>query len=175
MPILGVIRPAVKEAVQLTRSGRIGIIGTRATVESMSYQREIKRINPGFKAFVQACPLFVPLSEEGWIDDEVTLRVARRYLGAILKKDIDTLILGCTHYPLLKNIVRKAVGKRIEFVDSAKKTAQEAKGILIENNLCTNRNSRMAKCKFYVSDAPAVFRKVGRRFLGKRIKSVQKV
>jgi glutamate racemase len=173
IPFLGVIRPAVKEAVQLSSKGRIGIIGTRATVASSCYRREIKRINPRVKSFLQACPLFVPLAEEGWMNDEVTLKVARTYLTPILKKDIDTLILGCTHYPLLKGVIRKVVGEQINFVDSAKETAREAKRMLVRNKLCTTRKSQAAECKFYVSDEPAVFRKVGRSFLGKTIKSAQ--
>lgn len=175
VPVLGVITPAVKKAVQISLGRRIGIIGTRATVASSSYQREIKRIGPQFKSFVQACPLFVPLAEEGWMRDEVTLKVARRYLAPLLKKDIDTLILGCTHYPLLKEIIRKVVGEKVEFVDSAKEAARQAKRILIKRRLCTNHKSSSAKCKFYVSDEPAVFRKVGRRFLEKTIQFVHKV
>lgn len=175
VPILGVIKPAVKKVVQLTSQGRIGVIGTRATVESMCYQRDIGRINPGLKIFSRACPLFVPLAEEGWLNDEVTLEVARRYLNPLLKKNIDSLILGCTHYPLLEKVIRKAVGKRIRFVDSAKETALEAKEILKRNSLCAGDNGVEASCRFYVSDEPAIFKKTGKRFLGKRIKFVQKV
>lgn len=172
VPLLGVISPAVKKAVEISSSGRIGIIGTRATVASLCYQREINRINSRLKSFAAACPLFVPLAEEGWLNDEVTLKVARRYLAPLLKKNIDTLILGCTHYPLLNTILRKAVGKNIEFVDSAKETALEAKKISARNKSCAGSDFSLAKCKFYVSDEPAVFRKVGRRFLGKEIKYV---
>jgi len=175
VPILGVITPAVRKAVQISPNGRIGIIGTRATVGSMCYQRQIKRVNAGFKSFVQACPLFVPLAEEGWIGNEVTLRVARRYLRPLFKKDIDTLILGCTHYPLLKKVIRKVMGKDIEFVDSAKETACEAKRMLKDIKLNAAESGKPGECSFYVSDEPAVFKKVGRKFLGKRIKSVQKV
>ncbi|MBL7131896.1 MAG: glutamate racemase [Candidatus Omnitrophica bacterium] len=175
VPFLGVISPAVRKAVRISPKGRIGIIGTRATVGSSCYQREIKRIKPGFKSFTQACPLFVPLAEEGWVSDEVTLHVARRYLTPLLKKDIDTLILGCTHYPLLKKVIRKVSGRKIEFVDSAKEVAAQAKKILTRNRLCATRALSLRKCRFYVSDEPAVFKKVGKKFLGKTIQSVQKV
>jgi len=175
VPILGVIRPAVKKAVRITPAGRIGIIGTRATVGSMCYQREIARTGRGCKSFARACPLFVPLAEEGWTNDEVTLKVARRYLDPMRKKNIDTLILGCTHYPLLKKMLRKAVGARIKFVDSAKETALEAKKILIANGLCRRRASGFPGYRFFVSDEPARFRKTGRRFLGKKIEFVEKV
>ena len=175
VPVLGVITPAVKKAARISPHGRIGIIGTRATVASNCYQREIKRIKPQFKSFLKACPLLVPLAEEGWTNDGVTLKVTQRYLKPLLKKNIDTLILGCTHYPLLKEIIRKVLGEKIEFVDSAKETALEAKRILVERELCARPKSGLGRCKFYVSDEPAVFRKVGRRFLGKTIQSVQKV
>jgi len=175
IPFLGVITPAVREATRITSNGRIGIIGTRATVESNSYQRQIMRINPKFSSFVKACPLFVPLAEEGWTDNEVTTKVAREYLSPLLKKDIDTLILGCTHYPLLKGVVAKVMGKRINYVDSASETANQAKKLLAKASLCANGRKNQARCRFYVSDEPAVFKKVGRRFLGRSIESVRKV
>lgn len=172
IPILGVIKSAVKEAVTVSTKGRIGIIGTRTTAASMSYQRQIRKINPRVKSFVQACPLFVPLAEEGWINDQVTLKVTQRYLKPLLKKHIDTLILGCTHYPILKTVIRKVAGEKINFVDSAKSVAQETKQVLLRNKLARNQNNRRGKYRFYVSDEPAVFRKVGRWFLGKNIKGV---
>lgn len=175
IPFLGVITPAVKRAVEISSSGRIGIIGTRATVASRSYQSEIKRINHGCKLFLQACPLFVPLAEEGWVNEPVTLKVAQRYLRPLLTKDIDTLILGCTHYPLLKNIIRRVVGKQVKFVNSAKETAREVAGLLARDGLCRSRKRGAGVCKFFVSDEPAVFKKVGRRFLGKTIITVKKV
>lgn len=175
IPFLGVITPAVKRAVEISSSGRIGIIGTRATVASKSYQSEFKTINHGCKLFLQACPLFVPLAEEGWINNRVTLRVAQKYLGPLLKKDIDTLILGCTHYPLLKNIIRRVVGKQIKFVDSTKETAQEAVSLLVRDGLCRSSKGSAGVCKFFVSDEPAVFKKVGQRFLGKTITTVKRV
>lgn len=175
VPILGVISPAVKKAVEISSSGRIGIIATRATVNSMCYQRQIKKRNFKFKSFTQACPLFVPLAEEGWTDDKITLEIAQRYLTPLLKRNIDTLILGCTHYPLLKNIIRKVVGKKVKFVDSAEETALEAKRILMERQLCTGPSPGSSHCRFFVSDEPARFKKLGRRFLERRIEHVQKV
>jgi glutamate racemase len=185
VPILDVIAPAVKKAVQGSRSGRIGIIATRATVASRCYQRRIERIQPGFKSFAQACPLFVPLAEEGWINNQATLKIARSYLRPLLKNNIDTLILGCTHYPLLKDTLRKAVGSDIEFVDSAKEIASQARQRLSKFGLCAgglragspNRRDKpaLAKCRFYVSDAADRFRDTGSRFLGKKIVHVKKV
>ncbi|MFH1245085.1 MAG: glutamate racemase [Candidatus Omnitrophota bacterium] len=179
VPILGVISPAVKKAAQISTKGRIGIIGTRATIASMCYQKEIARINPRIKSFTQACPLFVPLVEEGWVDNQITLQIVEKYLSPLIKKDIDTLILGCTHYPLLKRIIRKAVGKKIYFVDSAKELAGEVKALLACNGLSAENNGKkyimpknglsLAKCRFYVSDEPAWFKRIGKKFLGKDI------
>jgi glutamate racemase len=175
IPILGVIEPAVKKAVQISKKKRIGIIGTRATIASKCYQHEIRKVDSGFNCFATACPLFVPLAEEGWTYDPVTLKVAQRYLRPLLKNDIDTLILGCTHYPLLKRVIRKAVGQRIKFVDSAKETTLELKRILVRDGLCANRTSNLSRCKFFVSDEPAWVKNISSKFLGKTIRSVQKV
>lgn len=170
VPILGVVNPAVKKAVELSPGGRIGVIATATTVGSGCYQREIKKSPGRYKSFARACPLFVPLVEEGWTNDDVTLEVARRYLGPLVKQNIDTLILGCTHYPLLKRLIRKAVGAKIQFVDSAKETALELKRVLAENGL--KSISRSARYKFFVSDEPERFRKAAKRFLGKTIRNV---
>lgn len=175
IPVLGVIKPAVKKAVGLSPKGRIGIIGTRATINSRCYPRQIKKISPGSKSFTQACPLFVSLVEEGWLQDKLTLEVARRYLAPLQKKKIDTLILGCTHYLLLKQQIKQAMGRKINFVDSAKETALEARGILEKSGLCARPRRRRARCKFYVSDAPDRFRSIGRRFLGQSVKFVKMV
>lgn len=182
VPVLGVISPAVKKAARISAKGRIGIIGTRATVASMCYQQEIARINGRIKSFAQPCPLFVPLVEEGWVDNEVTLRIVERYLTPLLKKDIDTLILGCTHYPLLKKVIRKAVGERIYFVDSAKELAGEVRGLLAGNGLGAEDNKKkytkpqngisLARCRFYVSDEPAWFKRIGKKFLGRDIEDI---
>lgn len=175
VPILEVISPAVNKACQISANGRIGIIATRATVASGCYQRQIKRMNRKLKSWALACPLFVPLAEEYWLDDEIALKVAQRYLAPLLKKKIDTLILGCTHYPLLKGTIGKVVGKEISFVDSAQETAKEVKRILVRNGLASDRSSRLSRCRFFVSDEPYLFAKVGRRFLGKKIKTVKKI
>jgi glutamate racemase len=171
VPVLGVIRPAVKKAAEISEKKRVGIIATRATVASGAYQREIAGINPAIKSFARACPLFVPLAEEGWFSGEVTRGVAQKYLGPVLKKDIDTLILGCTHYPLLENVIRRVAGKKITFVDSAGETAREAKRMLERLRLCAGR-SGAPRCRFFASDEPEQFRKVGRNFLGRRIEKV---
>ncbi len=173
IPVLGVIRPAVSRAVEVSRAGRIGIIATHATISSMSYQQQIKRINSGVRSFTQACPLFVPLVEEGWLNNGVTAQVAKAYLTPLIKKDIDTLILGCTHYPLLKRTLQKTIGDKIRFVDSASETAREVKEILLREGLRTGYRSHSGQSRFYVSDDPDRFMALGKRFLGKNIKSVQ--
>jgi glutamate racemase len=173
IPVVGVIRPAVSRAVEVSSAGRIGIIATHATISSRSYQQEIKRINSGLRSFTQACPLFVPLVEEGWLNNGVTAQVARTYLRPLIGKNIDTLILGCTHYPLLKGILQKTSGNKIRFVDSASETAKEVKEILTRDRLRSGQRARSGRCRFYVSDDADRFMALGKRFLGKSIRSVQ--
>lgn len=175
IPILGVISPGAKEAVLSTRNNRIGIIGTRATILSGAYEKEIKELLPRAKIFTQSCPLFVPLAEEGWTDDRISLDIARRYLGSFSKNKIDTLILGCTHYPLLKKIIQQALGNRVRLVDPAYYTAKEAKSVLVNQGIEASRRKGASKIKFYVSDEPEKFSLLGEKFLGQKIKSVKKI
>jgi len=173
VPIIGVITPGVKKAISLTRNGNIGVIGTKATIASRSYQKEIKKKRRGNKCITQHCPLFVPLVEEDWINDKLTYMVAKRYLTPLIKRKIDTLVLGCTHYPLLKSVIKKVVGKNIRLVDSAEEVARDAKKLLQERNLLNCKKN--PKHKFFVSDEPINFKTIGERFLGKRISFIKKV
>lgn len=173
VPILGVIEPGAKGAASSTRNNRIGVIGTQATISSGAYTKAIKKINPRTTLFTQSCPLFVPLVEEGWLDQGVTREVASIYLKNLKKKDIDTLILGCTHYPLLKNIIAKTMGAGVMLIDSAKEVAKGAKEILDAGGLL-NSSSISKKHKFFVSDEPDKFVRLGKRFLGKNIKAVKR-
>jgi len=127
IPIMGVIEPGAREAVKSTENGRIGIIGTVGTISSKSYQNAISAIEPAIDVFGKACPLFVPLAEEGWLDGEIPELVAHFYLDELLQKDIDTLVLGCTHYPLLKRTITKVIGGKIRVIDSAKSLIGELK------------------------------------------------
>lgn len=174
VPVMGVINPGAEEATKITRCGRIGVIGTFATIQSAAYEKEIKKINSDLKVFSQACPLFVPLAEEGWLNDKVTYEIAKRYLKPLKDKGIDTLILGCTHYPLLKEVIKGVTGKGVALIDSAKQIACHAKEVLIWKGELSKRK-KAGRYRFYVSDEPKKFAKSGERFLGQKIGFVKKV
>lgn len=173
VPIIGVIIPGAKEAVSITKNKRIGIIATRATTRSKSYVKEIKRLDPRIKIFSVACPLFVPLAEEGWLNSRVAEDVAKTYLAPFKKYKIDTLILGCTHYPLLKSIIRKVLGKNIVLIDSATQVALEVKQILDENSL--HSKFKNPSHQFYVTDEPNNFKEFAMNFLGKTARNIKQV
>lgn len=130
VPLVGVIEPGAAAAVLATRNGRIGVIGTRATIGSDAYGKAIKALNPDVSVTAIACPLLVPLIEEGLLDDEITRTILRRYLDPLLRAGIDTLVLGCTHYPLLKRVIARLCGKQITLVDSAENCALAVRALL---------------------------------------------
>lgn len=175
IPIVGVIEPAVKAALRISRSGRIGVIGTRATIDSKIYENKIKRHNRKIEVFTQACPLFVPFVEEGWLDNAAIRDVAKTYLSEFRKKGIDTLILGCTHYPLLKKIIAQILGKGVILIDSGQEAALSVSKILEERNLSAPAGTKARSAVFFVSDEPARFQRLGRRFLKNHINNVQRV
>jgi glutamate racemase len=175
LPIIGVIEPGAREAVAKTRNGRVGIIGTKATIGSGSYEACVKNLDPSVKVYSQACPLFVPLVEEGWLDGEVVSKVAKIYLDQLKSFGIDTLILGCTHYPLLTQVIQKTIGQDVLLINSAEETAKEARALLGKLKMAADQNSESAQTRFYVSDEPEPFRALGERFLGRSIQSVAKV
>ena len=155
VPVLGVIEPGARAALAATRTGRVGIIATEATIRSRAYEDAIHRLNPGLKIFTRACPLFVPLVEEGWIRHPVTRSVARLYLAPLLAKKIDTLVLGCTHYPLLKPTLRQTA-RRVELIDSAEETAKAVRSRLDQDGLLRHGPGR-GRVSYYSSDDPAPF------------------
>lgn len=173
LPIIGVIAPGARKAALLTKNKKIGIIATPTTINSQAYTKNIKAFDRSIKVFGRACPLFVPLVEEGWFNKKVTRAIAEDYLRPVIKSGADTLILGCTHYPLLKSVVQKVVGSRVKLVDSAKEVAVEVRELLCEMNLVRSQNSP-AERLFLVSDEPQHFRKLARRFLGYDIKKVKR-
>lgn len=173
VPIIGVIEPGAKTASSVTRNNRIGVIGTQATVSSGAYEKAIKNINPRSRIFTQSCPLFVPLVEEGWTTNAVARTIAGMYLGPLKTKNIDTLIFGCTHYPLLEGVIKKVMGRGVLLVDSAKEVAKEAETILDSGGML-NVPGRKAVYKFFVSDEPGRFVRIGRKFLKKRITCVKR-
>lgn len=160
LPILGVVKPGAKVAVETTANKRIGLIGTEANIRSGVYTRYIKSLDDEAKVFEKACPLFVPLVEEGWLHDDITLQVASRYLEELKEKDIDTLIMGCTHYPLIRSTIRKVMGDKVNLVNPAYETAIELKNLLERDNLANkcDVDSSSSMYRFYVSDAEEKFK-----------------
>lgn len=174
MPIVGVIEPGAASAVSATKKLRIGVIGTKATVRSEAYPNVIKRLNNQITVFSAACPLFVPLVEEGWLTGPITESVIRAYLTPLLTQRVDTIVLGCTHYPLLKKSIAAVVGDTIKLVDSAIATAAATKKILIESKLEATA-SQVPEYKFFVSDAVTDFERIGKMFLGPKLSKAVKV
>lgn len=172
--IVGVISPGVREAVYATRNKRIGVIGTRSTIKSRAYENEIKQLDPKIKIFAAACPLFVPFVEEGWLKGEVVLQVAKTYLKPLKDAGVDTVILGCTHYPLLKPMIKEVLGRQVTLIDSAKQVAIEVKKILAAEGSLNRKNYR-GRHKFYASDNPEWFGDLAERFLGEPVHNVSKV
>lgn len=173
-PILGVIEPGVKGALRASKTFRVGIIGTEGTIASGAYAKTIEKEKPGTFTSSQACPLFVPLVEEGWWDGDITETIAKKYLATLFAKNIDSLILGCTHYPLLKETIGKIAGPQIELIDSAQETAREVRRQLQEKDLLRKENPH-PKREFFVTDSPERFRKLGKLFLKQELKDVQHV
>ncbi|MFH0935812.1 MAG: glutamate racemase [Candidatus Omnitrophota bacterium] len=174
VPIVGVISPGVREAVYATRNKRVGVIGTRGTIASRAYETQIKKLAPKIKVTAVACPLFVPFAEEDWLSGAEVLSVARKYLKPLKDAGVDTVILGCTHYPLLKPVIKKALGSKVRLIDSAKQVALEVRQIL-ENEDLLNKGKRRPQHKFYVSDNAQWFGAVARRFLGMPLSNIRKV
>jgi glutamate racemase len=174
LPIIGVVEPGIKAGLEVTKNGKIGVIGTRSTISSGTYPKLLAKADPEIEVFTQACPLFVPLVEEGWLDQEVTRQVAHIYLDAFLDNQVDTVILGCTHYPLLKPLLNEVLGPSISLIDSAEETAKAVHGMLTQNALQADSKQK-AVHQYLVSDIPYQFRQIGERFLGRRLESLTQV
>ncbi|MEI6871374.1 MAG: glutamate racemase [Verrucomicrobiota bacterium] len=172
IPVIGVIAPGAAAAVAATRNGRIGVIGTRATVGSQAYERAIHAINPEVEVVTQACPLLVPLIEEGWLDDPATAQIIRRYLQPILSQKIDTLVLGCTHYPLLRGALEKEVGTGVTLVDSARNCAMEVRSILAAHGLRAPETAP-GGLQVALTDPPVDFLKVAEASLQLQVGEIQ--
>lgn len=173
VPVVGVVGPGARAAVRATKSGRIGVIGTIGTIASGAYDREVRRHFPSVKLFAQPCPLFVPLIEEGWLDREATRLIAEEYLRPIREVGVDVLVLGCTHYPLIKPLLAGVLGPGIQLVDSAAETAADVERILRERNLL-RRTPLPPTHRFIVSDSPLHFLETSRHFLGDRVGEVER-
>ena len=164
IPIIGVVKPGAMVAARTTRNGRIGVIATEATINSGIYSEVLSETNPKVQVFGKACPLFVPLVEEGLIDDPVTYEMVKRYTDVLLEKHIDTLVLGCTHYPLLRKSIRKIVGEDIVLVNPAYETAKSLSEVLTEKGL-RNDSTPKLNHKFYVSDGAEKFKQFANTIL----------
>lgn len=172
LPVVGVVEPGARAAVAATRTGRIGVIGTVGTIKSGAYERAICALSPTAQVVARACPLFVPLVEEGWVDHEATRLIAETYLEPLVKANVDTLVLGCTHYPLLKPLLRQVMGPDVRLIDSAEETAAESARTLAGNGLAAPDASR-ATYRFVASDDSDQFLRVGQRFLGGAMEHVE--
>lgn len=173
VPMIGVIAPGAREAVSATRNGRIGVIGTNATISSGAYEAAVMKIAKKLKVYTASCPLFVPLAEEGWVDRKVAYDIAGIYLKPLKAKKIDTLVLGCTHYPLLKGVIKKVMGPGVALIDSAREVAKEARELLDASG-SLNRSKGLGEHRFFSSDEPARFVKMGGHFLKKHISCSKK-
>ncbi|CAN5669807.1 glutamate racemase [soil metagenome] len=174
VPVVGVIEPGARAAVQATRSGRVGVIGTTGTIRSGAYDLAVRRRLDNARVYAQPCPLFVPLVEEGWQTHAVARLVARDYLSPLHEMEVDVLVLGCTHYPLLTGLIREVMGPGVTLVDSAEETAAEVEAT-IERYGLRRRSDEVPTRTFAASDAPLRFRDVGRGFLGELLTAVEHV
>lgn len=174
LPLLGVIEPGARAAVNSTGNGRVGVIGTQGTIASHSYQKAIGKIDTRISVFSYPCPLFVSLAEEGFLNKKATSLIAQDYLRPLKKDKIDTLILGCTHYPLLKKVIARVMGHGVTLINSAEETARELKNSLEKKVLWRNASQKPVH-RFFVSDQPQKFIQVGERFLGRKINSAKMI
>jgi glutamate racemase len=174
LPVIGVIDPGVREAVARTRHGRIGVVGTRTMIASGAYQRRLAAAAPGVRVFARACPLFVPLIEEGWARSPVTRRVAMSYLAPLKAARVDTVILGCTHYPLIKSVLQDVMGPRVRLVDASGAVLRAVRAELGGRGLLRARGPR-GRVTFCLTDTGGMFPKVARRFLGSPLGRLVKV
>ncbi|MHB8382175.1 MAG: glutamate racemase [Candidatus Binataceae bacterium] len=173
IPVVGVIEPGARAAVRASRSGKIGVIGTEATIASGAYTRTIQRMRPDAEIYTRACPLLVPLAEEGWVENEVAERTVAFYLESLKQSGIDTLLLGCTHYPLLLRMFQRVLGRGVRVVDSAASTAEAVRTQLSALGLARSRGA--GRQSFFVTEAPDRFIRVGRSFFGPEVESAVRI
>jgi len=176
IPIIGVIEPGAKTAAMNSLMKKVGVIGTLGTVKSNSYKKALHKYNGSIKVYQHPCPLFVQLAEEGWHNNAIAQKVSDEYLKEFKEKKIDTLILGCTHYPLLKKVIQKSAGKKVTLIDSGRETSREVKRILDKKGLLNKHmNPKLNQSVFYVSDFPHKFKDISQRFLSNKLERVHKV
>ena len=173
VPVIGVIEPGARAAAARTRNGRVGVIGTEGTIASGAYTAALRALRPGLEIYTRPCPLLVALAEEGWVEGPIPRAVVETYLATLKKSGIDTLVLGCTHYPLLKALIAEAMGERVVLIDSAEETARAVAELLGGQGLERQRGAGSAS--FFVTDVPDRFVRIGQRFLGARLESAVRI
>jgi len=173
VPVVGVIEPGARAAVRTSRTGKIGVIGTEATIASGAYTRTIQKLRPSAEIYTRACPLLVPLAEEGWVDNEIALLTVAHYLESLKQSGIDTLVLGCTHYPLLTGLFERVLGPGVRIIDSATATAAAVRERL--GALKMLRRHGPGGQSFFVTESPERFIRVGRRFFGPEVESAVRI
>lgn len=174
IPIFGMIDPGANYAAKSTVNKKIGVIGTRATINNHSYKNELHKINKELIVFEKACPLFVPLAEEGWIEHKATYQIAKEYLQELRDKEIDTLILGCTHYPILSKPIQSVVGENVKLIDSGLASSEVVRNEIQRIGLLTNSSAK-GNISIYLSDISTNFKSIAELFLGQVVDQIIKV
>ena len=174
IPIIGMIEPGAHLAISSTKNGKVGVIGTNSTISNKAYSNEVKRLNKDLEIIEKPCPLFVPVAEEGWLDHAATKLIAQEYLQDLVDFGVDTVILGCTHYPLLSEVIQNVMGNDVTLIDSG-----YAASLNVENYLngrgVRNDSNQLGTHYFYVSDLPDKFKSVAERFLGTEVENIEKI
>ena len=171
VPVIGVVGPGARAAVRATKNGHIGVIGTEGTIKSGAYMRAIHAESPAATVTARPCPLFVPLVEEGWTDHAATRLIATDYLAPFMRGEVDTLVLGCTHYALLKRVIAETIGPAVTLIDSAEETAADTRRMLAEHDLASTESE--GNYRFIASDDPQQFLDLGQRFFGDALERVE--
>jgi glutamate racemase len=174
VPIIGMIEPGAFYAIENTRNNKIGVIGTRATINNHAYSNQLRKLKDNLTVYEKACPLFVPLAEEGWIEHRATYEIAEEYLNELKEKDIDTLILGCTHYPILSKVIQDVIGDNVKLIDSGVASSEVVRDEIDRIGLATN-SSANGNISLYVSDVSTNFKSIAELFLGQSVNEIIKV
>ena len=172
IPFIGVVEPAARKAVEATQNGRVGVIGTTATIQSGAFDSAIHSLASGVSVFQQDCPMFVHLVENGWCtaDDPIARLAAERYLGGLKDQEVDTLILGCTHFPILRQVIAQVMGPDVTLINTGAEAARRAAALLKESGQCAPADRKRGRCRFFVSDAVGGFNRTASMFLGRDIR-----
>lgn len=172
IPIFEMVSPGAKQGAKLTKNGKIGIIGTPGTIQSGSWQKKLLELNPALKIYSKPCPLFVPLVEEGWLSKKITKEVAEEYLKEFRNRGVDSLILACTHYPILEKVIRQVLGPKIKVINPAKSLAKELSFFLEDNLQIASKIKQSQNHQFFFSDQPYNLEKISHLCLNKKISPI---